>query len=85
MKGIRVTEIAKEIRFKGVWWRVRSKRGFPETTYHKIFETSSSFHVEWPAHCGKSLAPAFQEFFVGINGIFNLAGGLGAGLSLYGV
>ena len=79
MKGIRVTEIAKNIRFKGVWWRVTSKN------CHKIFETSSSFHVEWLAHCGKRLAPVFQEFFVGINRIFNLAGGLVAGLSLYGV
>ena len=26
--------------------RVRAKKMFPETTSHKIFETSSSFHVK---------------------------------------
>ena len=26
--------------------RVTTKNGFPETTSHKIYETSSSFHVK---------------------------------------
>ena len=37
------------------------------------------------AQCGKTLVSVFQEFFPGISGFFNLAGGLGAGLSFYGV
>ena len=45
MKGLRVTENVKEIRFEEVWGELESK-GFPETITHKIFETNSSFHVE---------------------------------------
>ena len=44
MKDLRVTKIVKEIKFKGVWGQVRSKKLFPETIIHKISETSSSFH-----------------------------------------
>ena len=46
VKGIRVTEIAKEIKFKGVWGKLEPKKRFPEPTSHKIFETISSFHVK---------------------------------------
>ena len=37
------------------------------------------------AYYGKSLISVFQECFASVAGIFNLAGGLGARLSLYGV
>ena len=40
MKGIRVAQIAKEIKFKGVCGNLESKKRFPETASHKIFETS---------------------------------------------
>ena len=46
MKGLRVTKIVKQIKFEGVWGRVRSKNLFPEPTIYKIFETNSSFHVK---------------------------------------
>ena len=39
MKGIRVTEIAKEIKFKGVWGALEPKRGFqaqPATGYLRL-------------------------------------------------
>ena len=37
------------------------------------------------ANYGKSWISNFQEFFGSINKVFILAGGLGAGLSFYGV
>ena len=46
MKGLRVTEIAKEIKFKEVWGELERKIRFPETTSHKIFETNFSFHLK---------------------------------------
>ena len=36
------------------------------------------------AHYGKSVVSVFQGFFASIGKIFNLAGGLGAGVSFYG-
>ena len=46
MKGLRVTKIVKEVKFEGVWGELESKKMFPETITHKIFETNSSFHVK---------------------------------------
>ena len=46
MKGLRVTKIVKEIKFEWGLGQVRSKKLFPETIIHKIFETNSSFHVK---------------------------------------
>ena len=46
MKSLRITKIIKQIRFEGVWGKLESRKGFPETIIHKIFETNSSF-------CGK--------------------------------
>ena len=37
------------------------------------------------AHYGKSLISVFKDFFASIRDIFILAGGLGTGLSFYGV
>ena len=37
------------------------------------------------AHCGRGLFSVFQKCFASISGIFNLAVGLGAELSFYGV
>ena len=37
------------------------------------------------AHSGEVLVPVFQEFSCSIDKAFILAGGLGAGLSFYGV
>ena len=36
----------KEIRFEVVWSELESKKMFPETITHKIFETSSRFRVK---------------------------------------
>ena len=47
MEGLRVTKIVKEIRFERIWGWVRSKKVFPATILHKIFQTNSSFHVKW--------------------------------------
>ena len=37
------------------------------------------------AHCGRGLIAIFRGFFASIGEIFILAGGLGTGLSFYGV
>ena len=47
MNGLRVTKIVKEIKFEGVWGELKAKKLFPETIIHKIFETNSSFHVNY--------------------------------------
>ena len=46
MKGLRVAKNVKEIKFEGVWDELESKKKFPKTITHKIFETNSSFHVK---------------------------------------
>ena len=46
MKGLRVTKNIKGFTFKGVWDKIESKKMFPETINHKIFETHSSIHVK---------------------------------------
>ena len=46
MKGLRVTENAKEINFEEVCGKLESKI-FPETITHRIPETNSSFNVKW--------------------------------------
>ena len=46
MKGLRVTKIVKESKFKGVWGELEAKKMFPETTTHKIFDTNSRVHVK---------------------------------------
>ena len=46
MKGLRVTKNVRAIKFDGVWAELESKKKFPETITHKIFETNSSFDVK---------------------------------------
>ena len=46
MEGLRVTKIVEEIKFEEVWGELEAKKGFSETTSHKVFETNSSFHVK---------------------------------------
>ena len=46
VKGLRVPNFDKKIKFEGIWGRVGSKKLFAETTTHKILETNSSFYVE---------------------------------------
>ena len=46
VKGLRVTKIVKDVKFEGVLVELESKKKFPETITHKIFETNSSFHVK---------------------------------------
>ena len=82
MKILKVTKIVKELKFKGVWGRIRIKKKFPETKSHKILENSSRFHVE--EHATGSLISVFQEFSASINKKFILAGRLGTRLSFYG-
>ena len=57
----------------------RSKKLFPETIIHKIFETNSSFHVKhWNMRKLEFLF--FSIFFASINTIFILTGRQGASL-----
>ena len=47
MKGLRVTNNVKEIKFEGVWDELESKKKkFPETITHKISETNCSFYMK---------------------------------------
>ena len=46
MKGLRVTKNVKEIKFEGVWGKLESKKRFPETITHKIFDTNSGFRMK---------------------------------------
>ena len=71
MKGLRVTKIAKEIKFE-----VRRKEMFLETTIRKIFENNSSFNMKY-------LISVFQQCFASIDRIFIFAGRLGIRLSFY--
>ena len=64
----------KAIRFEEVWGVLELKK-FPETITHKIFESTSGFHVK--PHNGKSLSSEFQEFSASINKTFILAVTLG--------
>ena len=54
---------------------VRSKKLFPETMIHKIFETNSNFSCEI-AHYGKSSISVFQEIFAKTEKKLILGGGL---------
>ena len=82
MKGLRVTKIVKGNKFWRGLSRVRSKKLFPETINHKIFETNSREIV----HYRKSLSSVFEEIFpifASINNIFILARGMGTRLLFY--
>ena len=46
MKDLKVTKIAKEIKFEGMRIELQAKKFFPETIIYKIFETNPSFHVK---------------------------------------
>ena len=35
-----------EIKFQGVWLKLKATTFFPDTIIHKLFETNSSFHVK---------------------------------------
>ena len=52
------------------------------TISYGIFETNSSFRVEWRA-AGKGLIAIFWGFFASFSKIFILEGGLDTGLSFY--
>ena len=57
---------------------------FPATIIHRVFGTNSSFRVGWCTPWGGFIS-IFRGFFASVGGVFVLAGGLGAGLSFYGV
>ena len=52
------------------------------TISYGIFETNSSFRVEWRA-AGEGLIAIFWGFFASFSKIFILEGGLDTGLSFY--
>ena len=83
MKGFRVTKMVKEIKFEGVWGRVRSKKCFqrqPFTIYLRL-----TLVFMWNSIVGNGLISVFQEFFASIKKMLILAGRLGTRLSFYGV
>ena len=46
MEGLIITTIVKEITFERILDELDSRKRFPETIIHKIFETNSFFHVK---------------------------------------
>ena len=45
-KGLKITKIVKQAKFKKAWGALEAKKMFPETIMDKIFETNSCFHVK---------------------------------------
>ena len=43
MKGLRVTKIVKEIKFKGIWGELESKGGFPKQSLTKYLRLTLVF------------------------------------------
>ena len=55
----------KEIKYEGIWGDLESKKRFPETITHKIFETNFSFHVNEHT-TGKALFLFFKSFLLAL-------------------
>ena len=67
MKGLRVIDIFKEIKFEGVWGELESKKCFQRQSFTKYLTlTLVSCEI---LHHGNSLISVFQELFVSINKI----------------
>ena len=78
MKSLRVTTNVKAIKFVEIFGELESKKNFPETISHKIFETHYSFYVK-NRITGKLLFLFFKSF----NKKFILIGRLVTALSFY--
>ena len=83
MKGLKVTKIAKEIKFEGVWGMFGGKR------VSRVSHSQDIWGWLWfscggvGVHCGKGFISFFQGFFGSINKILILLGGLDTRLSFY--
>ena len=80
MKGLRVTNIVKEIPFGGIWGELFSKVGFQRQSVAKYLRLTLA--LPETAHCGKSLICIFQQFFARIHKIFTSTGTLHRKVSL---
>ena len=80
MKGLRVTNIVKEIPFGGIWGELFSKVGFQRQSVTKYFRLTLA--LPETAHCGKSLICIFHQFFARIDKIFTSTGTLHTKVSL---
>ena len=80
MKGLRVTNIVKEIPFGGIWGELFSKGGFQRQSVTKYLRLTLA--LPETAHCGKSLICIFQAFLARIDKIFLSTGRLHTTVSL---
>ena len=80
MKGLRVTNIVKEIPFGGIWGELFSKVAFQRQSVTKYLRLTRA--LPETAHCGKSLICIFQQFFARIDKIFISTGRLYTRVSL---
>ena len=79
MKDLRVTKIAKEIKFEGVWGELEANKYFLRQLFTKYLRLTLVLCEI--AHYGKILSSVFQGFFASINKRFILAGRLDTRLS----
>ena len=65
MKGIKVTEIGKEVKFKRVWGKLEPEKGFERPSVTKYLRLTLVFM--WISALWKGLISVLQEFFASIN------------------
>ena len=82
MKGIKVTEIGKEVKFKRIWGKLEPEKGFERPSVRKYLRLTLVFM--WISALRKGLISVLQEFFASINKFFHLTGRLGTRLSFFG-
>ena len=75
--------ITKEIKFEGIWGKLEAKECFKRQSFTKYSRLTLNFM--WNNAILEKFNFYFWRGFPSTNKIFNLAGGLGTGLSLYGV
>ena len=78
MKGLRVTNIIREIKFEGGWGRLEAKDCFQRQPYKKYLRQTLAFCEL--SHYGKGSISIFEEFSATTDKIFILGGRLGTRL-----
>ena len=80
MKGLRVTNIVKEIPFGGIWGELFSKVAFQRQSVTKYLRLTRA--LPETAHCEESLICIFQQFFARIEKVLISTGTLHTRVSL---
>ena len=65
MKGLRVTKIVKEIKFEGVWGRLRSNKMFPEMKiFFLVFMSLLTAPIDKNSHIKARIYFIFLKIFL---------------------